>query len=149
MQVFKLVKPGEVDRMIAFDELPANVISGVRRGPINGWPRHWREYMGVKQGDTSAMPFYILDFIGVNADKEKWQEITSFVKRNVDPSVRLLDKVEAMAVKVAVDSYSDITVEPEEVPVIAIPKTAALVTEGEDEAPKRRGRKPKAEEVAA
>lgn len=149
MQVFKLVKNGEPDRVIAFDELPESMIRTVRRGPIAGWPRHWREFMGVKRDDQYAMPFYILDYITMNADKEKWQEITSYVKRNIDPSVRLLDKVEAMAVRVAPDSYSDLTVEPEDVPVLKLPKAAAEPEAEAEEAPKRRGRKPKIDEALA
>jgi hypothetical protein len=147
MQVFKLVKPGYVDRLIAFNELPETMMRGIRRGTIAGWPRHWRDFMGVPQGDQVTMPFYILDYITINADKEKWQEIVSYVKRNVDPSVRLLDKMEAMAVAAAQDSYSDLSIEPEDLPIIPLPEKSAPVEEEVQTI--RRRRKPKSEEVAA
>jgi hypothetical protein len=151
MQVFKLVRPGFVDRVLAFDELPATVMRGVRRGPIAGFPRHWRDFMGVKHGDTTAMPFYILDYITMNSDKEKWQEISSYVKRNVEPTVRMLDKLEAMAAPLATDSYSDLTLEPEDVPVIPLPKKPEGTTEDEVdevETKRKRGRPAKVETAA-
>jgi hypothetical protein len=152
MQIFRLVVAGTVDRVLGFDSLPESILTGVRRGPASGFPRHWREFLGVKHGDTKAEPFFILDYSSRNADKEKWQEISSYVKRNVDPSVRLLDKLEAMAEPLAQDTQSDLTLEPEEVPMIPLPvREPALVgggSEAEAEpAPKRRGRKPKSEQA--
>lgn len=149
MQVFKLVKSGYPDCVIGFDSLPDDLLKGITRGPIAGWQRHWFEFLSVPPKNKEAMPFYVLDYMSRNPDKQKWQEITSFVKRNVDPGVRLLDKIEAMAVPVASDSYSDVTVDPEDMPMIILPK--AVETDlATDEQPKRRGRKPKAvEEVAA
>lgn len=142
MQVFKLVKAGSVDRLIGFDSLPENVLSGVRRGTIAGWPREWRDFLSVKREDVNAEPFYILEYVTRNADREKWQEISSYVKRNVDPSVRLLDKIEAMAKPAATDSYTDVNLEPEDLVVIPFPAKAPKV---EDDKTRKRGR----EEVTA
>lgn len=148
MQVFRMVRGGIVDSVIAFDELPETMLINVRRGPCAGFPRHWREFLGVKHGDTHAEPFYILDYIGRNADKEKWQEICHYVKRNVEQGVRMLDKVEAMARPFSPDAYSEITLEPEDVPVIPLPKVAKADSEETPE-PRRRGRRPKSEEPVA
>ncbi len=139
MQIFKLVRGGQVDQVLGFDELPEAILSGVRRGPIAGFSRAWRDFMGVKWDDKAAQPFYILEYISKNADREKWQEISSYVKRNVEPSVRLLDKIEAMAVKLAPDSYTDVTLEPEEVPIIPFPKNKGPLVE--EPKPRRYGKK--------
>lgn len=142
MQVFKLVKAGSVDRLLGFDSLPDNVLTGVRRGTSAGWPREWRDFLGVKREDANPAPFYILEYITRNSDREKWQEICSYVKRNVDPAVRLLDKIEAMAKPAAPDSYTDVNLEPEDLVVIPFPSKTPKV---EDDKTRKRGR----EEVAA
>jgi len=145
MQIFKLIKPGVVDSVIGFDALPESLLTGIRRGPINGWPRAWYEFLKVDRANTAANPFYVLDYITRNADKEKWQEVSSFVKRNVDPATRLLDKIEAMAKPVAIDAHSDLNLEPEDVPMIPFPKAA----EGDESDAKRLGRPRKSESVTA
>jgi len=150
MQIFKLVKPGQVDRVIGFDAIPEDLLAGIRRAPANGFPRHWKTFLGIDPKDKNPMPFYTLDFLTVNGDKEKWQAISSYVKRNVLPSFRMLDKIEDMARPLAQDSYSDLTLEPEDVPVIPIPSEEDLepVATAEEEKPKRI-RKKKLEEAAA
>lgn len=143
MQVFRLVKPGVVDTVIAFDELPEALVANVKRGVCAGFPRHWKEFLGVKANEPAAQPFYLLDYMSRNSDRERWGEIVSYVKRNVDPSVRMLDKVEAMARPLAQDAYSDLTLEPEEVPIIPLPKREPALVGADEPEPKRRGRKPK------
>lgn len=145
MQVFKLIKAGVPDRVIGFDSLPEDILTNITRAPINGWQRHWFEFMGVNPKDKEAHPFYLLDYITRNSDKQKWQEISSYVKRHCTAETRLLDKVEAMAIPVAQDSYSDITIDPEDMPMIKL--IHAEATPSAEEKP-RRGR-PRKEEVAA
>lgn len=145
MQVFKLVRNGWPDSVIGFDSLPEDMLRGVLRGPIAGWQRHWFEFMNVDPKDKGAHPFYLLDYTTRNADKQKWQEISGFVKRNAIPGTRLMDKIEAMAVPVAPDSYSDLNVEPEDMPMI---KLAPAELPEAVEKP-RRGRRPKDEAALA
>lgn len=144
MQVFRLVNPGFVDRVIAFDSLPESLLTTVRRAPAAGFPRHWRDFLGVDRNDQTTEPFYTLDYITRNADKEKWSEIVSYVKRTVDPTVRLLDKVEAMAAPLAESSHSDLTLEPEQVPIIPV-STKVDHAAPEAEPVARRGRPRKVE----
>ena len=112
MQVFRLVVPGRVDKVIAFDSLPERIVKGIRTAAPSGLPRHWREF---------APHFFVLEYIDLNRDIEKWQEITQYVRKAVSLSVRLMDKIEDMAVKMAPDSHAPLELEPEDVPVIIIP----------------------------
>lgn len=142
MQVFKLVRSGFPDSIIGFDSLPEDMLRNILRGPIAGWQRHWFEFMGVDPKDKGAHPFYLLDYMTRNADKQKWQEISGYVKRNAVAGQRLLDKIEAMALPVAPDSYTDINVEPEDIAMI---KLAAA----EEPVEKPRRRRPKDEPAMA
>lgn len=142
MQVFKLVRAGWPDSVIGFDSLPDDLLVGTLRGPIAGWQRHWFEFMGVDPKDKGAHPFYILDYVARNQDKQKWNAISSYVKRNAEPGQRLLDKIEAMALQVAPDSYSEINIDPEDMPMIKLG-----VEEAQVEKPVRR--RSKTEPVAA
>lgn len=129
LQVFRLVDPGRVDRVIAFDKLPEDILHGVRRGPAHGFARHWHKFLGSDPKDKNARPFYILDFKMLNADIEKWQEISQYVRRSTEREVRLLDKLEDMAKPFAPDAYSPVDLEPEDIVVIP------LIAEGDDQAP--------------
>ena len=145
MQVFRLVNGGFVDKMIAFDSLPESILTGIRTKDISGMPRYWGKWledhgcvrtvfkteteilmdrrMHVTKTPIGKEPcFYVLDYMDLNADKEKWQEITNFLRRAVDKTVRLMDKIEDMAKKMAPDSYAQLELEPEDIPVIEIPK---------------------------
>ena len=130
LQVFRLVQPGLVDKVIAFDELPQDLIDGIKTRPPDGLPRHWREF---------APSFFVLDYITTNNDKEKWAKISNYVRRNVNRSVRLLDKLEDMAQPMAPDAKQALTLEPEEVPVLTVEDVPTLPQEELVEAP-RRGR---------
>jgi hypothetical protein len=120
MQVVKLVDPGRVDRIIAFDSLPESMVSNVRRMSADGFPRAWLDFLGVKKADKVAQPFYILDFRTMNRDKEKWQEITNYVRRSTDKNTRLMDNLYDMAKPLSIDSHSSLELEPEDVPIIPI-----------------------------
>ena len=126
MQVFRLVQPGIVDKVIAFEELPASLMRGIKKLPSTGLPRHWREF---------APEFYVLDYISTNNDKERWEQISNHVRRVVEPSVRLMDKLEDMARPMAPNSKDAVDLEPEDVPVIPLPSKEVASTD--EEQPKR------------
>lgn len=151
MQVIKLVKGGTVDKLIAFDSLPKSLMSNVRRAPLAGLPRHWKELFKDLPEKEQMYPFHYLEYVAVNSDKETWQEISQYVRRVTDKTVRLLDKLEDMAIPMAPDSTSELRCEPEDIPVIPIPQDATveeshLIKESEltpkiekSNLPKRRG----------
>lgn len=144
LQVIRLVTPGRVDSLIAFDALPKRFLVGVKKRDESGtlMLREWLKQRGcietrvneVRNHETEKLekveyhyPFtYFLDYTTVNADKEKWLDIVSYVRRAVSPSVRLLDKIEDMAKKAAIDSHQEFSLEPQDIPVIPIP--SELVT---------------------
>lgn len=128
MQVFRLVQPGIVDKVIAFDELPKDLVKGVTQRPPDGLPRQWREF---------APSFYILDYISTNNDKESWKKIVAYVRTHVSPSFRLMDSLEDMAMPLAPNAKDALTLEPEECPVIPI----AEETKPEEIEPKRTGKR--------
>lgn len=123
MQVFRLVKGGIVDKMIRFDELPKNLLTGIRRGPLGGLPRYWAKELGVNPKDENARPFFVLDYVYTNSDKNKWSEIVSHVRRNAPKEQRLLDQLDEMAVPMAPDSHSQLTLEFEDIPIIKVGET--------------------------
>lgn len=120
IQVFKLVDPGRVDRVIAFDSLPLPMLTGITRGTANGLSGSWVNYLGVKRNDKTANPFYVLDFRTINRDKEKWQEISNYVRRSTDKNFRLMDNLYDMAKPMAPDSHSSVELEPEDVLIIPV-----------------------------
>lgn len=172
MQVFRLIKGGEVDRIIAFDSLPKRLLSNIKTKAFDGFPRYWltwakengsvQEFVRLvdKDGHKEVVnrPFsYILDYKMSNQDKESWEAIGAYTRRVVDLKVRLKDKLEDMAAPLAKDSYSELSLEPEDVPVIPIPMELVekddepveiITTENVKDVPKKRGR-PKKEMVVA
>lgn len=121
MQVFRLVDPGRVDRILAFDSLPDSVIYGIKRGTSNGLPSNWLSFLNVKRSDKDAHPFYVLDFRTLNRDREKWQEISNYVRRSTDKNFRLMDNLYDMTKPMAPDSHSSLELEPEDIVVIPVP----------------------------
>lgn len=175
MQVFKLVNGGFVDRVIVFDSLPERFTHNVRTREAAGFPRAWARWLAsigstrtVFKTETSVdlarnytykhTPmgqepcFFLLDYSDLNADKQRWREICEYLRQNVGPEVRLKEKIEDMAMQLAPNSTSELTVEPEDLPVIPIPSEVIaepshkeLVRPGEqiivqETAPKKRGR---------
>lgn len=135
MQVFRLVQSGNVDKVIGFDELPKRLLAGVEMRPPEGLPRHWKAFIGDHEKYTPpsmeknpitgkvepvgekmeiAPFFFVLDYKEINKDKERWQEIQSFVRRAVELKFRLLDKLEDMAMPMAPDANSELKLEPED-----------------------------------
>lgn len=127
MQIFRIVKGGFVDKVIGFNSLPKSILTGIKKGTTAGFPRHWKTWFETEAIDEHAKkgelnPFYILDYIAINADKEKWQEINSYVRRTVDPSFRLLDKLEDMCIPLAADPRTELNIDPENIAIIPIPE---------------------------
>lgn len=136
MHVFRLVNGGAVDKIIAFDSLPKRLVFGLKTKPMDGFPRFWQRWL-IDNGSTQPVSImnpetgareqreqpctYLLEYKMVNADIQKWQEIANYVRKAVDLSVRLMDRIEDMAVAFAKDSYSELSLEPENVPVIPVP----------------------------
>jgi hypothetical protein len=157
LQVFRLVWPGRVDKVLAFDSLPPYFLRGIQKREAAGFPRNWKRWLfengctmviskteieldegGKPVRDKQGKPivksvikkdipaFYVLDYLTLNTDKEKWSQISQFARRVVDLKTRLTDKLEDMGKGFASDSYSQLELEPEDVPIIHIPKDAHM-----------------------
>lgn len=111
-QIFRLVNSGTPDRMLAFNKLPDDLLKGVEKSNGEGLPRYWKQY-GTQ---------YVLIYIGVNKDKERWSEIQSFVHQNVNKDFRVMDDLLNMAKPMAKDSKAELSLEPEdiiEIPIVS------------------------------
>lgn len=154
MQVFRLMNLP--DRVIAFDELPESLVSGFEMCRADGFPRHWKEWMGKKKKVTPIPPekdlltgqvrrfdpiveedhfFYLVDW-NIQPIVEKWQAVCDYVRSHVDKEIRLMDKITDMAVKLAPSKSDGVMLEPEEVPVIPILKTVSLVDSNGNDVPR-------------
>lgn len=181
-QCFKLVNGGFVDKVIVFDLLPERFMQGIRTREVAGFPRAWAKWLGsigstrrvfnttttvdeARNWKFTHTPigeepcFFVLDYTDINADKEKWRAISEYIRMHVGPEVRLKEKLEDMALMLAPNPTSPLSVEPEDIPVIPIPAETVAVAKSnlvqpgeqiivEESAPKRRGR-PKKEAVEA
>lgn len=147
-QCFKLINAGFVDRVIVFDELPERLMKNVRTREAAGFPRAWAKWLAsigslrtVFKTETSVdlarnwtykyTPigqepcFFMLDYMDINADKERWREICEYLRMNVGPEVRLKEKMEEMALALAPNPTQPLSVEPEDIPVIPVPRETA------------------------
>lgn len=152
MQCFKLVNGGFVDKVIVFDSLPERLIKNVRTREPAGFPRGWSKWLGdigslrtVLKTETSVdlarnytykyTPigqepcFFMLEYQDINADKERWREISEYLRAHVGPEVRLTEKIEDMAIALAPDSYKGLSIEYEDIPVIPLPEEVEKVPE--------------------
>jgi hypothetical protein len=139
VQVFRLM--GMPDRVIAFDQLPDRLLQGFELCGSDGFPRHWKAWMGKIKKITKIPPekdfltgqvrrfdpiveeesyFYLVDWT-LNASMEKWKEVCDFVRQHVSKDVRLMDKIEDMSKPLAANKSDGVTLEPEDVVVIPIP----------------------------
>lgn len=156
-QVFRLMDMP--DRLIAFDELPEDLIKEVELHDEKKMARHWRDYFGIQERKIKIKPYYdtmlnklvqadpliergpytyLIDR-SLNKDKELWQHICNYVRRNCPAEFRLLDSIDEMAKPFAPDPHSEITLEPEEVITIPLNKP---VTPQEDEFAPRVSKEP-------
>lgn len=138
-QVFRLM--GAPDKIIAFDELPARLVKGIELCRADGFPRHWKEWLGKTSSKLRVNPeidpltkqvrtypeidetdyyFYLIDW-NLRPSCEKWDDICDFAKRVVAKDVRLTDKISDMAKPLAPNKTDGISLEPEDVVVIPIP----------------------------
>ena len=175
MQALKLVNGGFVDKVIVFNTLPEYLVKNIRTRAADGFPRAWARWLAdigsmrpvfktetnvdlarnwtFKHTPIGQEPcFYVLEYTDLNSDKEAWRMICDFLKANCGPEVRLTEKIEDMALALAANSTQPLSVEPEDVPVIAVLAKAAvepshqeLIKPGEqiiiqESAPKKRGR---------
>lgn len=125
MQVFKLVLPGEPDRILAFDSLPKDLVQGIRRAPVEGLPRYWRKWFestAAHDFKKEPKPFHMLDYVYVNQDREKWGKITEYARKMSPETFRLMDKLEDMGKPLAVNSHAEVSLEPDDVVVIPLKK---------------------------
>lgn len=150
MQAFKLVNAGFVDKVIIFDSLPERLVQGIRTRELSGFPRSWARFLGdigstkkvfrtttEKRGpgdyaythhEIGKEPcFYVLDYTDINADKEYWRAISEYLRMNCGQEVRLKEKVEDMAIALAPNSTTALDVEPEDIPVVIVPREVVEV----------------------
>ena len=144
-QVFRLM--GMPDRVLAFDELPARLLVGLEMTRADGFPRHWKEWMGktkrtirVQQEKnpltgqmTTYKPieeedcfFYLIDW-NIRIQEDRWEEIKKYVKTHAPVDMRLPDKLEDLAVPLAKDKLEAVSLEPEDMPVIPLSPDISLV----------------------
>ena len=156
-QVFRLM--GLPDKIIAFDELPEDLVKGFELIRADGFPKYWKNWMGemeiVHKIPSELNPvtgvrktfepfiekdsyFYLVDW-NIKPVAEKWKKIEEYVRQKVSPDVRLTDKLEDMAKALAPDKTSGITLEPDEVFIVPLPKEnlkAPIVTQNEPQSVK-------------
>lgn len=175
MQCFKLVNSDFVDRVLVFDSLPKRFLANVETRAADGFPRAWAKWLAsiestrtVYSTETSVdlarnytfkkTPmgqepcFFVLNYLDLNADKQRWREISEYIRMNVGPEVRLKEKLEDMAIALAGNPTLPLSIEPDEVPVLPVPPEVhiepshkELIKPGEtiivqEKAPKKRGR---------
>lgn len=183
MQCFKLVNAGFVDKVIVFDSLPERLWKNVKTRAADGFPRAWAKWL-AEIGSTRTVfatetnvdmarnwtykytpigkepCFFVLEYTDMNSDKEAWRNICEFVRTTVGPEIRLREKIDDMALALAPNSTTSLSVEPEDIPVIPIPdleekepEPNLIIAQGEqiivqETAPKKRGRPKKTTVVA-
>ena len=139
-QVLRLV--GMPDKIIAFDELPMDLLKDLEMQNESSMYRHWKEFIGVREKVITIKsyvdpmtrqlvkcdpiiekaPFtWVIDW-ELNSNKEAWSQITAYVRQNVQEGFRLFDRLEDMAKPLAPNVSEQITLEPEEVVVIPLKK---------------------------
>lgn len=147
MQVFRLM--GLPDKVIAFDELPEDMVKGFELCRAEGFPKYWKNWMGTKKMITKIPTelnpvtgerrtfdpivdedsyFYLVDW-SLKPAVEKWRQIESYVRSHVPSEFRLTDKLEDMAKPLAANKTEGISLEPDDVVVIPIPKDTSLILE--------------------
>lgn len=138
MDIFRFM--GMPDKVLGIEGLPEDFLRPFEMNRADGFPRHWKEFMGKRKKLTPIPPekdpltglvrrfdpiveedsyFFLVDW-NLKQNEEKWQELTDYVRKNVDRDVRLLDKIEDMAKPLARDKSEGVSLEPEDVPIIKI-----------------------------
>ncbi len=154
MDVFRLMNLP--DRVIAFEGLPESLLKGFEMCNTDGFPRHWKEWMGKKKRIIPIPPekdmltgqvrrydpiveedsfFYLVDW-NIQPQVEKWQEVCSYVRSNAVEGTKLLEKITDMAVKLGPDKSSGVELDPSDVPVITLKVKESLVDSKGSEVPR-------------
>lgn len=117
MHLIRLVRPGSVDRLIAFKNLPEYLLRGIEKTSIedSGLGRHWKGFFENQ---------FILYYEFVNQDRAKWEDIVSYARLHLAPLKSMRDNVVQMALPVAIDCAQGVNIEPEGVPVIELMELA-------------------------
>lgn len=139
MQVFRFMD--SPDRVLAFDSLPERLVLGFELCRADGFPRHWKNWMGKVKLYTKIPPekdfltgsirtfppiveedsfFYLVDAT-LNNHVEKWKDVTDFVRANVSKDIRLTERLEDMSKPLAANKTDSVSLDPEDVTVIPIP----------------------------
>lgn len=152
MQCFKLVNGGFVDKVIVLDSVPERLMKNVRTRACDGFPRAWARWLAeigstrtvfatetnvdmarnwtYKHTPVGKEPcFFVLDYLDINSDKESWRNISEHIRTTVGPEVRLREKIQDMAIALSPNSTQDVSIEPEDVPVIVLPKEVVVKKE--------------------
>lgn len=142
-QVFRLMDMP--DRVIAFDELPEDLVAPFEMFDCSKLPREWRDFIGTRERHIKVRPeldpvtrqwikypelvekapFAYLFDREINKDKEAWTAIEDYVKRNAPKDFRLMDRIADMAKPMGQDVHSELSLEVEDVVVIPLPKVDA------------------------
>ena len=137
------------DKVIAFDELPEDLVKGFELCRADGFPRHWKQWLGKKTKVTQAPPerdaltgqvrrfdpiieedsfFYLVDWT-LGPVVEKWKMVCDYVRQNVSKDVRLSEKIDDMALPLAPNKTDGVTLEPEDVVIIPLPAVNAALAD--------------------
>lgn len=154
MQCFRLM--GMPDKVIAFDSLPETMMEGFELCRADGFPRHWKQWLGVKEKITKIPPekdfltgqvrkfdpivendsfFYLVDWTN-NPVMERWRDVCDYVRSHVAKETRLKDNLDDMALPLAPDKTSGVTLEPEEVVVIKIIPELISISQAVNQVPR-------------
>lgn len=129
LQVIRLVNPGRPDKVIAFEGLPDDLLDA--KNPRTEKIDVRGTGLGRAWADLSPIHFPMF-YKTLNNDKERWQKISNYVRQFAEEGVRLMDKIEDMAVNIAPDVFSQ-AYDPETVPVIKMKSIVVPVVAKEKE----------------
>lgn len=141
-QVFRLMDMP--DKVIAFDELPEDLLAGLEMCDCSRLPKEWRDFIGIREKITRIPPdrdpltgqvrryepivqkgpYAFLVDRELNQDKDRWQEIKSYVMRNAPKDFRLKDNLDDMAKPMGRDANSEFDLEVQDVVVIPLQKVS-------------------------
>ena len=134
------------DKVLAFDELPDKFLVGLDMIKAEGFPRHWKDWMGKSKKIMRIPPdknpltgevrtykpieeedyfFYTVDW-NIRAQEDRWKEITDYVRLNAPEDLRLPEDLIDLAKPLAQDKLAAIDLEPEDVVIISLKKAADL-----------------------
>lgn len=129
LQVIRLVNPGRPDKVIAFEGFPDDLLDA--KNPRTEKIDVRGTGLGRAWADLSPIHFPLF-YKTLNNDKERWQKISNYVRQFAEEGVRLMDKIEDMAVNIAPDTFSQ-AYDPEIVPIVKMKSLVVPVVAKEKE----------------